>query len=84
MEKVCSGCLIPVVSSLLLLERWGAKLSRSTAICMGKNPGLPQDRALLLVGDCALLKDVDVCARISGYPPGKEDVLDALLQHMSW
>ena len=83
-EKACSGCLIPVVSALLLLEKQGARLSRPTAICMGKNPKLPQDRALLLVGDCALLKDVDVCAQISGCPPTKEDVLNALLRHMSW
>lgn len=83
-EKACSGCLIPVVSSLLLLEKRGARLSRSMTICMGKNPELPRDRALLLVGDCALLGDINVRDWISGCPPCRESVLNALLQHMSW
>jgi len=77
-EKACSGCLIPLLSSLLLLKDRGIKLERPLAICVGKNPEVPKNKANLLVGDCAQTERGDTVNRVSGCPPGKEQLLRGL------
>jgi uncharacterized protein (DUF362 family) len=82
-EKACSGCLIPLLSSLSLLSERSVKLEKPLAICLGKNPGIPKDKAYLLIGDCAQLKDRDEMNWLGGCPPGREELLSRLGQCMA-
>ena len=62
-ERACSGCLIPLPSSLLLLAERGTKLEKPLGIRLGKNPEVPEDKAWLLVGDCTQIKGENAPAR---------------------
>ena len=82
-ERACSGCLFPLLSSLSLLSERSAKLEEPLAICLGKNPGVPKDKAYLLVGDCARIKDRDETNWLGGCPPGRDKLLNKLGQYMA-
>ena len=72
-DGACSGCLIPLLSELLMLSERGAKLQMPLRICLGTDPDIPADRAYLLVGDCALT-DGEETKCIAGCPPVREDI----------
>jgi uncharacterized protein (DUF362 family) len=78
-EKACSGCLIPLLSDLLQLQEQGAKLEKPLAICLGKHPEVPEDKAWLLVGDCAQVEGKDERNWVGGCPPSKEALLSSLV-----
>ncbi len=78
-ERACSGCLIPLISSLLLLGEQGRKLTHPLRICVGKTPEVPTDKPCILVGDCAQVEDAGTAARLEGCPPQRE-MLRALLE----
>ena len=82
-DKACSGCLIPLLSNLLLLGDQGARLDKPLRICLGKNPEIPKDRAWLLIGDCAQTDGVGGEKWVAGCPPSREDVLNVLKQYIS-
>jgi uncharacterized protein (DUF362 family) len=82
-EGACSGCIIPLISSLLFLQERSAKLDKPMAICMGKNPDVPTDMACLLVGDCASVEGADKYNWVPGCPPSKEVLLSNLTQFMT-
>lgn len=82
-EKACSGCLIPLLSSLSLLSERNVKLEKPLAICLGKNAVIPEDRAYLLIGDCTQQKDGDEMNWLGGCPPDKEEFLSRLKQCMA-
>ena len=72
-DKACSGCLIPLLSELLMLSESGAKWPMPLHICVGTDADIPADRAYLLVGDCALTDGEEAnCA--AGCPPAREDI----------
>jgi len=79
-EKACSGCLIPLLSSLLLLGERGTRLEKPLAICLGKEPEVPEDKVCLLVGDCAQGKGGEEPNFVAGCPPGKEALLSQLMR----
>ncbi|MFC1915426.1 hypothetical protein ACFLW4_01865 [Chloroflexota bacterium] len=79
-EKACSGCLIPLLSSLSILSEQNATLNQPLRICLGTEPEIPDDRAYLLVGDCAQPDDENEPNRIKGCPPDKEEILERLRQ----
>ncbi len=54
-DRACSGCLIPLLSNLLILSERGARLEMPLRICVGTEPDIPEDRNYLLVGDCAII-----------------------------
>ena len=81
-EKACSGCLIPLLSSLRVLREQGTRLKKPLVICLGKKPQVPEDKISLLVGDCALDEDTDNYRYISGCPPSREALLDHLVDAM--
>jgi len=81
-DKACSGCLIPLLSSLFLLGERGMKLQKPLTICLGKNPDLSENRAWLLVGDCAEVKNKRRANRVGGCPPAREELLNSLIQAM--
>jgi len=72
-DEACSGCLIPLLSELLMLSERGAKLQMPLRICLGTEPDIPADRAYLLVGDCALI-DGEETKCIAGCPLVREDI----------
>jgi len=77
-EKACSGCLIPLLSVLMLLQERGANLEKPLAICLGEGLETPEDRACLLVGNCAQIEGGDDIDWIEGCPPSKEELLSGL------
>jgi len=82
-EKACSGCVLPLVSSLSLLGEQGAKLEKPLAICLGKDPRLPRDKPYLLIGDCACLKEVGEANWLGGCPLSRDELLNRLVQYMA-
>ena len=82
-EKACSGCLIPLVSNLLLLGEQGAELKKPLRIYLGDTPELTEDREYLLVGDCARVKGTGKLNWVGGCPPAKEELLDCLMGNIS-
>ncbi len=82
-EKACSGCLIPLLSDLLHLQEQGTKLEKPLAICLGKHPEVPEDKAWLLVGDCAQVEGIDEGNWVGGCPPSKEALLSSLIWYMA-
>jgi len=74
-EKACSGCLIPLLSSLTVLREKGNRLSKPLAICLGKKPEVPADKPAFLVGDCALDEDKVYCSCVPGCPPSREELM---------
>lgn len=82
-EKACSGCLIPLLSSLSLLSERSAKLKKPLAISLGKNPDIPEDKKFLLVGDCARIKHIYQMNWVGGCPPDREELLNRLGQCMA-
>jgi len=82
-EKACSGCLIPLLSDLFDLQEQGTKLEKPLAICLGKHPEVPENKAWLLVGDCAQVEGIDERNWVGGCPPSKEALLSSLIRHMS-
>ena len=77
-EKACSGCLIPLLSSLRAFREQGAKLENPMVICLGKKPKVSDHKISLLVGDCALDEDNDNYSCVLGCPPSREELLGHL------
>ena len=82
-EKACSGCLIPLLSSLSLLSERSATLKKPLAISIGKNPDIPEDMEFLLVGDCARIKNIYQMNWTGGCPPDREELYNRLKQYMT-
>ncbi len=82
-DKTCSGCLIPLISSLLLLQERGMKLNRPMSVCLGKNTEISADKTWLLVGDCAQIEGTDERNWVPGCPPNKGVLLSRLTRFMA-
>ncbi len=81
-EQACSGCLIPLVSSLRLLEESGKRLPEPFHIYVGEEPRGYGGEEYLRVGDCALGDDGEVPHALSGCPLDKEALLRRLAEAM--
>ncbi len=79
-ERACSGCLIPLLSSLLLLAERGTKLEKPLWICLDKNPEVPEDKVWLLIGDSAQVKCENELNWVGGCPPSREALLSSLMR----
>jgi uncharacterized protein (DUF362 family) len=77
-ERACSGCLIPLISSLLLLSEGNRKLERPLRIWVGKDPEVSPDKACLLIGDCAQVTGAENAEWLEGCPPEREKLLARL------
>jgi len=77
-EKACSGCLIPLLSSLLQLGERGVSLKQPLCICLGEDPQVPKDKAYLLVGDCARIEGENEAHWVAGCPPSREELFHRL------
>ncbi len=81
-NKACSGCFIPLLSTLLTLSEHGAKLKAPLRICLGTEPDIPEDRACLLVGDCAIAdEEKENC--VAGCPPDREEIRQRLMAYFA-
>ena len=80
-ERACSGCLLPLLSGLFLLAEEDAKLEEPLGICLGTSPEIPQDKAYLLLGDCAQING-DELDWVGGCPPNKEELVRHLMGYM--
>jgi uncharacterized protein (DUF362 family) len=87
-EKACSGCLIPLLSSLSFLSERGIKLEKPLVICLGAEPEIPGRRgtdgrtdrkAPLLIGDCARAKGQYRLHGVGGCPPSKDEIISTLI-----
>ena len=82
-ERACSGCLIPLLSSLLLLTEQGTKLEKPLGIWLGKGPEVPKDKPWLLVGNCAQVRGGNELNWVGGCPLSREELLSSLMRCIS-
>ena len=82
-EKACSGCLIPLLSSLFRLSEQSTNLNQPLRICLGEDPEVPEDKAYLLVGDCAQIEGESEAHWVEGCPPSREEVFERLSQFIN-
>ena len=73
-DRACSGCLIPLLSSLLMLSEQNAKLKTPLRICVGTEPDVPENGDYLLIGDCATSDREETANCIAGCPPERETI----------
>jgi uncharacterized protein (DUF362 family) len=78
-EKACSGCLIPVLSSLSTLEERGLRPGRPLTLCLGRDGAIPDSGSCLRIGDCARTGDGGESTGVGGCPPRREEILSRLL-----
>jgi hypothetical protein len=64
-EDLCTA----VTKAVRDLGERGMKLQKPLTICLGKNPDLSENRAWLLVGDCAEVKNRGRGNWVDGCPP---------------
>jgi uncharacterized protein (DUF362 family) len=82
-DRACSGCLIPLLSNLLMLSDLNAKLEKPLRICVGTKPDIPGDRNCLLIGDCAIAEEEKEINCIAGCPPTREEIRQRLMPYFS-
>ena len=82
-DKTCSGCFIPLLSELLTLSERGATLKMPLRICLGEIPDIPEDRAFLLIGNCAISEMDEEANCVAGCPPVREDIHQRLEKYFS-
>ncbi len=75
-DRACSGCFIPLLSELLTLSERSARLEMPLRICVGTEPEIPEDRAYLLVGECAIADEET--NGVAGCPPDREEIRQRL------
>lgn len=80
-EKACSGCIYPLVSTLLDIAERNIKLTRPMRICVGKSPKIRFAGSCLLVGDCTQVKAAEA-EWVGGCPPDKESLLNGVIKAM--
>jgi len=82
-EKSCSGCLLPLLHSLLLIQQRQIKADRPLTIYLGEKPEILKQGTTLLVGDCARVEGEDEYDWVTGCPPDREELLRRLLNWFS-
>jgi hypothetical protein len=83
MEKACSGCLIPLFSSLLRLSEQNARRNVPLRIYLGTDPKIQKDKAYVLIGDCAQVEGEDKDNWVGGCPPNREEILSRLTRFIA-
>ncbi len=82
-QRACSGCLIPLLSALASLRERGIKPERPLGILLGNEVKLPEDKAWLLLGDCARVDGGLGGQRVEGCPLDREELLSSLIRAMA-
>lgn len=80
-DTACSGCLIPLFSSLAQLEGQGKSLKKPLTIILGNADESEHLSDVILIGDCTSTVS-EKGNQVEGCPPQKEDILKALYEHI--
>ena len=80
-DTACSGCIIPLFSSLNQLEKQGGSFKRPLTIILGSADYDEHLSNTLLIGDCTSDKSKKDNL-VKGCPPQKEDILKALFKQI--
>ena len=80
-DTACSGCIIPLFSSLARLENQGSLLKHPLIIIIGSTDQAGPLYKTLSIGNCTL-KRLKKGTLVEGCPPQKEDILKALSEHI--
>lgn len=80
-DTACSGCLIPLFSSLTQLENQGRSFKKPLTIILGSTDHAENLSDILIIGDCISHKSEKV-KKVKGCPPQKEDILKALCENI--
>ena len=78
-DTACSGCIIPLFSSLTQLEDQGSSFKNPLTIILGNADLTKHPADTLLIGDCASHKFKEG-NHVKGCPPQKEEILKALFE----
>jgi len=76
-DTACSGCTIPLFSSLTQLADQGRTFTRPITLMLGTATRSGKAPDCLVIGDCAPDK-AENCQRVGGCPPGKDAIFKAL------
>jgi len=80
-DTACSGCLIPLFSLLTQFEDQGKSFKKPLTIIVGSADHDEHFSNVLIIGDCTSHK-LEKGKQVKGCPPQKEDILNALIEHM--
>jgi uncharacterized protein (DUF362 family) len=81
-DTACSGCIIPLFSSLTHLADQGKTFTRPLTIMLGTATRSDDAPDVLMIGDCSPHKPEN-CQQVQGCPPSKHEILKALSGHLS-
>lgn len=81
-EKACSGCVIPLLSTLFKLQKQGARLGKPLVVCLGRQPRVSSNTSCLLIWDCTCIEGRKGHRCIEGCPPDKKEIVMELSKYM--
>jgi uncharacterized protein (DUF362 family) len=81
-DTACSGCIIPLFSSLTHLADQGKTFTRPLTIMLGMATRPDDAQNLLIIGDCSS-QQAEKGHPVRGCPPRKHDILKALSDRLS-
>ena len=80
-ESACSGCLIPLFSSLRRIQEEGIEFSAETNLILGKGGFINTGKKALFIGKCTNAFN-NKGPWLSGCPPNKEEVFEFLKNNL--
>jgi len=80
-QSACSGCLIPLFSSLHRIEQKGGSIEDECAIFIGKDGLKKTSKRMLFIGQCTKDLAGSNCL-LSGCPPTKEEMFEFLRKNL--
>jgi len=81
-DTACSGCIIPLFSSLTQLADQGKTFTHPLTIMLGTATPKDELQDFLMIGDCSPHKP-EHCPQVRGCPPSTHETLKALSEHVS-
>jgi uncharacterized protein (DUF362 family) len=81
-DTACSGCTIPLFSSLSQLADQAKTFTRPLTIMLGTATRSDEPHDFLVIGDCSPHKSEN-CPQVRGCPPSKHEILKALSEHVA-
>ena len=79
-DTACSGCIIPLFSSLKQLVQENRAFTHPLIIALGTAPVTGDSDAVLTIGECTA-RNAESGYRVDGCPPSGDDIARALLEH---
>jgi len=79
-DTACSGCIIPLFSSLRQLAQESREFKHPLIIALGTAPVTGYSGAVLTIGECTA-RNAETEYRVGGCPPSGDDIARALSEH---